>query len=96
MRASSSKNLAALENSIGYAFKKKSLLKEAVTHKSYAHEKQNKSAAFNERMEFLGDAVLDLVIANGARLLRRAAAVPSSSPPFPNPGSEKGLFIRRS
>jgi len=62
MRASSSKNLTALEASIGYTFKKKSLLKEAVTHKSYAHEKQNMSTAFNERMEFLGDAVLELII----------------------------------
>lgn len=62
MDASSSKNLTGLEKSLGYSFKKKSLLKEAITHKSYAHEKQNRSVAFNERMEFLGDAVLELII----------------------------------
>lgn len=62
MHASSSRNLAGLEDSIGYTFKKKALLKEAVTHKSYAHEKQQDSTVFNERMEFLGDAVLELII----------------------------------
>ena len=62
MRASSSKNLANLESSLGYKFKKKSLLKEAITHKSYAHEKQKGVLSFNERMEFLGDSVLELII----------------------------------
>jgi len=62
MRASSSKNLADLEGSLGYKFKKKSLLKEAITHKSYAHEKQKGILSFNERMEFLGDSVLELII----------------------------------
>jgi len=62
MRASSSKNLADLESSLGYKFKKKSLLKEAITHKSYAHEKQKGVLSFNERMEFLGDSVLELII----------------------------------
>lgn len=45
-----------LEKKINYAFKNKNLLLEALTHKSY-----NKNAN-NERLEFLGDAVLDLVI----------------------------------
>ncbi|GBD97150.1 MAG TPA: ribonuclease III [Nitrospirae bacterium] len=62
MRVSSSKNLTGLENSIGYTFKKKSLLKEALTHKSYAHEKSRESILFNERLEFLGDAVLELIV----------------------------------
>ncbi|MBI5099289.1 MAG: ribonuclease III [Nitrospirae bacterium] len=62
MRVSSSKNIADLENNLGYTFKKKSLLKEAITHKSYAHEKQKGSLSFNERMEFLGDSVLELII----------------------------------
>ncbi|RJQ50709.1 MAG: ribonuclease III [Nitrospiraceae bacterium] len=51
-----------LESSLGYKFKKKSLIKEAVTHKSYAHERHKDSLSFNERMEFLGDSVLELVI----------------------------------
>ncbi len=62
MHASSSKDLTDLEDLLGYTFKKKSLLKEAVTHKSYAHEKANNRMSFNERMEFLGDAVLELII----------------------------------
>jgi ribonuclease-3 len=62
MPVSSSEDLTGLENSLGYTFKKKTLLKEAVTHKSYAHEKQQKPIPFNERMEFLGDAVLELII----------------------------------
>ncbi|NOZ68475.1 MAG: ribonuclease III [Deferribacteres bacterium] len=62
MRVLSSEDLAALEKSLGYTFKKKSRLREALTHKSYAHENQKKPIPFNERMEFLGDAVLELII----------------------------------
>ena len=61
MHVSSSDDLSSLENSLGYTFKKKSRLKEALTHKSYAHEK-SRDASFNERVEFLGDAVLELII----------------------------------
>jgi ribonuclease-3 len=62
MRVSSSKDLISLEQSIGYTFKKKSLLKESLTHKSYAHEISKERSSFNERLEFLGDAVLELII----------------------------------
>jgi len=62
MHASSSKDLTDLEASLGYSFKNKSLLKEAVTHKSYAHEQNKQAILFNERMEFLGDSVLELII----------------------------------
>ena len=62
MDALSSNDLTSLEKALGYTFKKKPLLKEAITHKSYAHEKQNRRVLFNERMEFLGDAVLELII----------------------------------
>lgn len=62
MRVSSSRNLSDLENSLGYRFKNKSLIKEAVTHKSFAHEQQKKNIIYNERMEFLGDAVLELIM----------------------------------
>jgi ribonuclease-3 len=54
--------LTSLEKALGYTFKKKSFLKEAVTHKSYAHEIQDSRVLFNERMEFLGDSVLELII----------------------------------
>ncbi|MEW6601662.1 MAG: ribonuclease III [Nitrospirota bacterium] len=62
MDVSSSEDLSSLENSLGYTFKKKSRLKEALTHKSYAHEKSNEDTLFNERVEFLGDAVLELIV----------------------------------
>lgn len=48
------------EQIIGYKFKDKSLLRQCFTFKSYANE--NKSSKDNERLEFLGDAVLQLVI----------------------------------
>lgn len=51
-----------LEEKIEYTFKDKALLKEALTHSSYANEKQGKLPC-NERMEFLGDAVLSIVSA---------------------------------
>lgn len=47
------------ENLIGYHFNNINLLKEALTHSSYANEHNLKS---NERMEFLGDAVLELAM----------------------------------
>jgi ribonuclease-3 len=64
MRASSSKDIQLLEAKIGYKFKKKSLIREAITHKSFAKEKLEGSEPFNERLEFLGDAVLELVISD--------------------------------
>lgn len=51
-----------LEKDIGYRFKKTSLLKRAVTHKSYANEKKLNHEEQNERLEFLGDAVLELSV----------------------------------
>ena len=62
MRVSSSKDLKGLEESLGYVFKKKRLLVEAVTHKSFSHEQGDISIPFNERLEFLGDAVLELIM----------------------------------
>jgi ribonuclease-3 len=62
MHASSSKDIARFEKEIGYSFKNISLLVDAFTHKSFAHENQTNEVSFNERMEFLGDAVLELVI----------------------------------
>ncbi len=56
-------DISALENAIGYTFKNKELLREALTHSSYAHELRARKmgAACNERLEFLGDSVLSLV-----------------------------------
>lgn len=51
-----------IESQLGYVFKNKKLLLEALTHKSYYHENRGKSAAYNERLEFLGDSVIGLII----------------------------------
>lgn len=51
--------LSKFENEIGYKFKNINLLKNALTHTSYANEKKVNS---NEKLEFLGDAVLEIVI----------------------------------
>ncbi len=51
-----------LEKDIGYRFKKVALLKRAMTHKSYANEKKLDHEEQNERLEFLGDAVLELSV----------------------------------
>ena len=50
--------LEDLEQSIGYVFKEKGLLKNALTHTSYAYE--NKIAS-NEKLEFLGDSILEFI-----------------------------------
>ena len=50
-----------LQEAIGYRFNDQSLLTEALTHSSYAHE-QHKNMKYNERLEFLGDAVLSIVV----------------------------------
>ncbi len=52
--------IADLESKIGYQFKQPELLRQALTHSSYANEKHKKQSD-NERLEFLGDAVLELV-----------------------------------
>lgn len=51
-----------LEQKIGYAFKNKALLKEALTHSSYANENPKSSARCNERLEFLGDSILSIIV----------------------------------
>lgn len=55
--------LAALEQALSYSFTNVELLNQALTHKSYVHE-QREPVQHNERLEFLGDAVLGLVISD--------------------------------
>ncbi|MCH9028374.1 MAG: ribonuclease III, partial [Bacteroidetes bacterium] len=56
------KNLAEFEKHVGVKFKKKDLLTEAFTHRSYLNENPSWKLPHNERLEFLGDAVLELVV----------------------------------
>jgi len=54
--------LLKLEKKIEYSFKDKNLLKEALTHRSYLNENPKWGLSNNERLEFLGDAVLELAV----------------------------------
>lgn len=57
------KRLDALEDAIGYHFTDRGLLERAMTHPSFANEREE-AERNNQRMEFLGDAVLELVVAS--------------------------------
>ncbi|HOB89735.1 MAG TPA: ribonuclease III [Candidatus Colwellbacteria bacterium] len=54
-------DIISLENKIGVFFKNENILKEALTHRSYLNENPSWKLPHNERLEFLGDAVLELV-----------------------------------
>ena len=84
----------ALEKKIGYCFKNKDFLREALTHSSYANEvnarERRHGVVCNERLEFLGDTVLSVVVSEclyhkyptlpeGELTRRRAALVQSSA-----------------
>lgn len=53
---------ALLEEKIGYKFNDSELLLEALTHSSYVNEHKDSDLACNERLEFLGDSVLSIVV----------------------------------
>ena len=56
--------MTELEQKIGYQFKNNNLLQEALTHSSYANERKAQHIKYNERLEFLGDAVLSIVVSD--------------------------------
>jgi ribonuclease-3 len=58
------KVLKVLQKRIGYRFKSLDLLNQGLRHKSFVHENVDAEGKDNERLEFLGDAVLDLVISH--------------------------------
>ena len=53
-----------LEDKIGYHFKNKELLNTALTHSSYAKERKSQHIKYNERLEFLGDAMLSVIVSD--------------------------------
>ncbi|WP_455538176.1 ribonuclease III [Terrisporobacter sp.] len=55
-------NISKFESTIGYVFENKNYILKALTHSSYSNE--NKNYKFNERLEFLGDSVLSIVISD--------------------------------
>ncbi len=64
----STQTLASLEKSIGYSFKNILLLKEALTHPSCNNKKSTFEGKNNQRLEFLGDSVLGLILAEAVFL----------------------------
>jgi ribonuclease III len=56
--------LAVLEQLLGYSFKDKGLLDHALIHRSYINENPSDAIGDNERLEFLGDAVLELCVSD--------------------------------
>ncbi len=74
----------ALEGAIGYRFRNRELLFEALTHKSFVNEAEGRQEKDNQRLEFFGDAVIGLFVS--AELLER----------FPTVGEGKLSKIRAS
>ncbi len=55
------KDIQTFEGTLGFSFKDASLLRQAFTHRSYLNEHRGEVVGHNERLEFLGDAVLELI-----------------------------------
>src|SRR3989338_1350749 len=55
-------NFSEFEKNIGVNFSDKTLLKQAFTHRSYLNENRKTNLEHNERLEFLGDGVLELIV----------------------------------
>lgn len=53
-----------IQRKIGYTFKDTDLLKTALTHSSFANEHKSQHIKYNERLEFLGDAVLSIIVSD--------------------------------
>ncbi len=66
-----------LEKKLSYKFKDKALLKEACMHSSYVNEQPGSDMQNNERLEFLGDAVLNLVV--GHLLMQKYPDLPEGN-----------------
>lgn len=97
--------LDVLENRIGYHFQNLSLLKQALTHSSYINEQKINKTKDYERLEFLGDAVLELVsseflyrehpnVPEGKLTKMRASMVCEPALAFCAKDLELGKFIR--
>ena len=67
--SSSESSLSKLEEAIGYFFQRPELPLEALTHRTFFHEHPAEARSFNERLEFLGDSVLGLLMSE--ELFRR-------------------------
>ncbi len=57
-------DISEFQKNLGIAFSNPALLEQALVHSSYTNENPSRAVGHNERLEFLGDAVLDLVVAD--------------------------------
>lgn len=64
MRKIDLERISQLETSIGYVYKDKNKAFQAIVHSSYAYEHRHEGISSNERLEFLGDSVLNFLITN--------------------------------
>ncbi|MCR4598506.1 MAG: ribonuclease III [Acetatifactor sp.] len=98
-------SMEQLEERISYHFRNKALLAQALTHSSYINEQKNEKTEDYERIEFLGDAVLELVsseflfrtqknLPEGELTKRRASMVCEPSLAFCAKDLELGKFMR--
>jgi ribonuclease-3 len=62
MNGAAAEAVSEFEQKLGYAFRQRELLERALTHKSFSNENRDSRAPNNERLEFLGDAVLGSVV----------------------------------
>lgn len=94
-----------LEEKLGYRFRSRGLLEHALTHSSYANEHRGQGLTSNERLEFLGDSVLGVVVAEylfsahpgmpeGELTRTRAALVCEGSLHEVAKGLELGRYLR--
>ncbi len=67
-------SLEQLQKDLGYVFRTPELPLQALTHKSFSNEQRDKSEPHNERLEFLGDAVLELTVSD--RIYHRYPDIP--------------------
>ena len=97
--------LEVLEERIGYKFQNKELVKQALTHSSFTNEQKINKIAHYERLEFLGDAVLELIsseflffehkdVQEGTLTKMRASMVCEPSLAFCAKDLELGKFMR--
>ena len=61
METGANRDAKELMQKIGYKFKNEEYLEEALTHRSYSNETEKDRRFNNEKLEFLGDAVLNLI-----------------------------------
>ncbi|HEY5599180.1 MAG TPA: ribonuclease III [Candidatus Manganitrophaceae bacterium] len=69
-----SQDLSSLQKRLSYFFREPKRLRQALTHKSYLNESRDKTSEDNERYEFMGDAVLDLIVSEA--LMERFPGAP--------------------